>query len=94
MDCSQQSTANYLKRFVKGFDKKGMENFLQFCTDSNLISEKITVEFTRLYGFERRPVAHTCGNILQMSSTYETFSDMREEFENVLSSNVWEMSFV
>ncbi|KAL3866442.1 hypothetical protein ACJMK2_043738 [Sinanodonta woodiana] len=76
MDCGQQSTANYLKRFVKGLDKKGMENFLLFCTGSNLMSEKITVEFTRLYGFERRPVAHTCGSILQMPSTYETFSDM------------------
>ncbi|KAL3863569.1 hypothetical protein ACJMK2_005320 [Sinanodonta woodiana] len=69
MDSSQQSTANYLKRFVK-------------C--SNLMSEKTTVEFTRLYGFERLPVAHTCGSILQIPSTNETFSYMREEFENVL----------
>ncbi|KAK3606682.1 hypothetical protein CHS0354_023243 [Potamilus streckersoni] len=94
MDCNQQTTSNYLKRFVKGLDKKGMENFLRFCTCSNLMSEKITIEFTRLYGFERRPVAHTCGNILRMPTTYEIFSDMREEFENILSSNVWEISYV
>ena len=51
----------------------------------------ITVTFTQLTGFERRPIGRTCGNMLELPSTYESFVDLRHEFSEILQSGVWVM---
>ena len=45
-------------------------------------------------GVGRVPVGHTCGFTLELPSTYENLCAMREEFNNILSADNWEMNFV
>lgn len=94
MDFIQQTTANHLKRFVRSLDKQHLEAFIRFCTGSNILSEEIKVEFNKMDGFGRRPSAQTCGCVLKIPTTYDSFTEMREEFKNILTSNVWEMGYV
>ena len=94
MDLIQQTTANHLKRFVRSLNKQQLEAFIRFCTGSNILSEEIKVEFNKMDGFGRRPSAQTCGCVLKIPTTYDSFTEMREEFKNILTSNVWEMGYV
>lgn len=94
MDFIQQTTANHLKRFVRSLDKQSLEAFIRFCTGSNILGADISIEFNKMSGFGRRPTARTCGCVLSIPTTYDSFTEMREEFNNILSSNVWEMGYV
>jgi hypothetical protein len=94
MDFVQQTTANHLKRFVRSLDKQLLEAFMRFSTGSNILGEEINVEFNKMNGFGRRPTAQTCGCVLKIPTTYDSYQEMREEFENLLKSNVWEMGYV
>ena len=49
--------------------------------------DKIKVTFTSLDGFEGRPVAHTCEPYLE----YRNFREFRQEMNNILDSEFWEM---
>lgn len=94
MDFIQQTTANHLKRFVRSLDKQSLEAFIRFCTGSNILGADISIEFNKMSGFGRRPTARTCGCVISIPTTYDSFTEMREEFNNILSSNVWEMGYV
>nr|XP_011418577.2 uncharacterized protein LOC105321819 [Crassostrea gigas] len=94
MDFIQQTTANHLKRFVRSLDKQSLEAFIRFCTGSNILGADISIEYNKMSGFGRRPTARTCGCVLSIPTTYDSFTEMREEFNNILSSNVWEMGYV
>ena len=39
--------------------------------------------------FQGRPIAHTCRPLLGLSDTYKNFSVLREDFQQVLSPNMW-----
>ena len=66
-----------------------------FVSGSDLVlSKKIRVVFVRLYGIARRPVAHTCGCILEVSEDYTSFAELKEEFGAVLASDKWVMDIV
>lgn len=84
----------YLKKYIKESDEKTRSSFLRFCTGSNLPIEKIKIEFINTEGFARVPIAHTCSRELQIPTTYENFLNFREEFNNLLNSNVWVMDMV
>ena len=45
----------------------------------------ITVDFTKLEGLGRRPIAHTCGCVLKLPSAYDSYAEFRAEFTNVLA---------
>lgn len=91
MNFIQQTTANHLKRLVRSFDKQSLEAFIRFCTGSNILGAELSIEFNKMSGFGRRPTARTCGCVLSIPTTYDSFTEMREEFNNILSINVWEM---
>ncbi len=75
-------------------DLSELKKFLRFCTGADImIVPKIEVNFTDLAGFERRPIAHTCGCILELPRNYENYPTFRSEFKNLLSSNIWVMDF-
>lgn len=77
---AQRDALSYLKRYVRGLEGEKLTKFLRFCTGSNMLCvEKITVSFNTLEGAERRPVAHTCGAVLDLPSTYPSFPMFREE---------------
>ncbi|KAK3101443.1 hypothetical protein FSP39_005144 [Pinctada imbricata] len=91
----QSVVAGHLKRFVKGLDNRNLEKFLRFCTGACFLTESINVEFTSsCTGLARRPTSRTCVNSLILPSLYESFADFKEEFLNVLESNVWDMDYI
>ena len=95
MDPLQSEVSKHLKRYIRDLDPEKLKLFLRFCTGSNLLTmDKISVEFTVMHGIERRPIAHTCSCMLQLSKTYESFMEFRLEFDNVLSENVWVMDII
>ena len=47
--------------------------------------DKIEVTVTKL-DFGRRPVAHTCGPLLELPSTYLSYPELRNEFDSILAN--------
>ena len=93
----ERETANHLKRMIREMEAEKVQLFLRFCTGSNLMpqgTDKIKVQFINLYGLQRRPIAHTCGNVLQLPTSYENYISFRTEFNKILSSDIWVMDFV
>ena len=84
---AQRQTFDHLKRFVKSLSDETLRLFLQFTTGSDLlVVECITINFTAINGAARRPVAHTCGPVLEMPCTYQSFNELVEEFSSILSN--------
>lgn len=89
MDPLQSEISKHLKRYIRDLDPEKLKLFFRFCNVSNsLTMDKISVEFTVMHGIERKPIAHTCSYMLQLSKTYENFMEFRSESNNVLSENV------
>lgn len=59
-----------------------------------MLFDAIHVNFNKLSGLGRRPIAHTCNTVLKISSTYQLFPELREEFSAILASDYWEMDIV
>lgn len=88
---SERSALDYLKRFIRGMDLTQLKSFLMFVTGSDVTCvTTIYVEFTKLDGLGRRPIAHTCGCFLELPSTYEEYTEFRAEFSNVLAKEKWQ----
>lgn len=56
-----------------------------------MITNKLEVTFTKFEGAACRPIAHTCGPFLELPSTYSNFDELREQFNNILEKDMWEM---
>ncbi|KAK1891294.1 UDP-N-acetylmuramoyl-L-alanyl-D-glutamate--26-diaminopimelate ligase [Dissostichus eleginoides] len=48
----------------------------------------------RLCGLSRRPVAHTCGAVLELPCTYSSYPDFRAELDSVLSGDCFTMDIL
>ncbi|KAK6472735.1 hypothetical protein HHUSO_G28534 [Huso huso] len=84
----------FLKRYVKELDNRKLRLFLRYCTGCDLLNvDKIAVELVPMTDFERRPIGHTCGCLLQLANQYDSFMEFRSEFDKVLESNIWVMDF-
>ncbi|KAM9717484.1 uncharacterized protein ACNS7B_021134 [Menidia menidia] len=95
MTSKQAEVAQHLKRYVRELNEEKLGRFLRFCTGSDLLlSGIIEVEFTVQTSFTRRPIGHTCGMLLELSDSYDSFPDFRSEFNSNLESNVWVMDIV
>ncbi|XP_059187134.1 uncharacterized protein LOC131969919 [Centropristis striata] len=91
----EQIALNHLLRYVRSIDQRKLEIFLRFCTGSTVLcKDTIEVTFNRLYGLSRRPVAHTCGAVLELPCTYSSYPEFRKEFDNVLSGDCFTMDIV
>ena len=85
---------SYLKRYIRGLQEDNLRKFLRFCTGGDVIcTSEILVSFTSLEGAARRVVAHTCGLVLEVLTTYKCFPEFREEMDNILSCNFWDMNY-
>ena len=83
---AERDCVRFLQRYILGLDKSQLINFLWFTTWSDIISvDKITVDFVKIDGMQRRPIARTCGPVLELSSTYQNLCELREELQNVLT---------
>ena len=71
---TQERILGYLRQFVENMGSDEFCTFLRLVTGSSTCSVlKIHVEFIRLSRASRRPIAHTCGPSLTLSSTYATY---------------------
>lgn len=77
----------YLKNFIRDLGDEDLLLFLRFMTGQDLMPQQpISVMFSRMEGVARRPIAHTCSNLLELSFCYETIQDFSREFKAVLRS--------
>ena len=101
-DESESDSFKYLKRYIReiDMDTKMLHALLRFVTASDLMlynSEgnffKIQVKIVDLEGIARRPVAHTCGRVLDLPRMDESCPIFKSEMNVVLNSNIWVMDF-
>lgn len=92
---AERDAFSYLQRYVRGISQEKLQKFLRYCTGSTMICvSHITVMFSSLDGCARRPVAHTCGAVLEMPTTYASFPQFREEMNNILTGEYWDIDFL
>lgn len=56
--------------------------------------KKIEVGYIKCEGLALRPIAQTCGPLLEIPSTYANYVEFREDFTNIFNRNNWEMDIV
>ena len=72
---SERAAVDFLKRLVRGMDEAQLKSFLRYVTGADVLCvPSISVQFSTLDGLARRPIAHTCGSVLELPSMYNTFS--------------------
>ena len=93
---SEKDSLGYLKQYIRGLDQSLLEKFLKFVSGSDLVTfTKINVSFTvPANEFERRPIVHTCGPLIEVPSTYNNFFELREDFSNILSHGRFGTDFI
>ena len=65
-----------------------VRRFLCFTTGSSvLIANRISVTFNNLSGLARKPIAHTCGYVIELPTTYMSFLDFEQEFTAILAED-------
>ena len=52
--------------------------------ESDIKPERQEVSFTSMDGELRRPIACTCGLLLELPRTYRNYTELAEEFTNLL----------
>lgn len=92
---AERQALGFLHQYVQELDEVGLRKLLRFVTGSDIICvSRVHITFTTLEGLARRPVAHTCGSVLELPCTYKSYPELREEMENVLTSNYLNMDFL
>lgn len=72
-----------------------IDNVFLFIGADILLGKRITVRLVApVSEFSRRPVAHTCGCVLEVPDSYCSFVDLRNDFSAILKSSVWSMDIV
>lgn len=88
-DCknpNEKRVWGYLQQYIWNMSGHKVRRFLRFVTGSSVcLASKITVVFNSISGFARRPISHTCSYILDLSSSYITYLDLVNEFDQILS---------
>lgn len=85
---SEATSLRYLQQYIRGQNSVSLKKLLRFLTGSEAITvEKIEVTFTQLEGLGRRPIAHTCGPLLELPSTYLSYPELRNELDSILADD-------
>ena len=85
---------SYLQQYIGNMRNDEVRRFLRFTTGSSvLIAERITVAFNGATGLTRHPIGHTCPCLLELPTTYTSYPEFEQEFNNVLTGLElnWEM---
>ncbi|KAI4799922.1 hypothetical protein KUCAC02_016460 [Chaenocephalus aceratus] len=91
----QKDIQKYLTTYLRNADMQHLSWFLRFGTGSDpFLGKEIIIDFTQIQGFQRRPVAHTRGCVLELSTHYDSSPDFSSEMKEVLESNVWVMDII
>lgn len=89
---AEQETYDYLRRFIYQLSPDRLGKFLQFATGTPQCAlQKITVAFNSTKeSLARRPVASTCSMMLNLPTSYHSFTSFLTEFQGVLdNSHMW-----
>ena len=82
------SCYGFLQQFVSNMKNDEVRQFLRFTTGSSvLVVNCILVTFNNLSGLACRPIAHKCGSVLELPSTYLSYVEFEQEFNAVLADN-------
>lgn len=91
----ERDALKFLQRYIRGLDTSNLGHFLRFTTGADiLIVEKISVSFVKFDGIYKSHIAHTCGPVIELPSTFEDFCELRNTFNNILSKPDWELDIV
>ena len=94
-DLHERTSYDFLKKFIRSLKDGELRSFLRYCTGADVMCfEKIEVTFSNLKGAQRRVIAHTCGPMIEVPATYESYCEFKEEFLNILKNRYWNMDIV
>ena len=72
--------------------------FVCFSGSNLIVVPKLQIRFISVASItERRPIAHTCGCVLELpagENGYDSYLNLREEFNSILMSGYLQMDFV
>ena len=75
---AERDARKFLQRYIGGLDNGKLIQLLRSSTASDvLITNKLEVTFMKFEGAACRPIAHTCGPLLELPSTYSNFVELR-----------------
>ena len=85
----------FLQRYITDLDNTKLMQFLRFTTAPDiLMTSKLEVASTKFEGVGCRPIAHTYGPVLELPSTYANCLELREQFNNIVDKDTWEMDIM
>lgn len=91
----KEKVLGFIKKFIREADFNILTSFLRFATGADVITcDSIQIEFNHLEGFQRRPISHTCNNIIELPVSYDSYRSFKSEFNNILKSGVWSMDII
>ena len=86
---------DFLSKFIRLLDAPALGTFLKFTTSSDILPQHLEVSFTSMDGLARRPIAHTCGPLLELPKTYRSCSKLAEELTSLLrEQGAWGFNIV
>ncbi len=87
---NEERVFGYLQQFIGNMAFEVVQKFLRFVTGASVaVCPTITIQFNSLSGLARRPIAHTCASVLELSGSYETYVDFVTEFEKILAEEYY-----
>ncbi len=90
MNGNEERVFRYLLQFVGNLSNEDIQRFLRFVTGSAVaVSKKITVEFNSLSGLAQRPICHTCGQVLELRQTYNSYVEFATQFKTILADDTY-----
>ncbi|XP_033761985.1 E3 ubiquitin-protein ligase TOM1-like isoform X2 [Pecten maximus] len=77
----------FLTDFISSLNPEDLAHFLLFVTGSDVLplERSINVVFSRTEGLRMHPVAHTCGNTLELPVGYSSSQELRRDFMAILN---------
>lgn len=93
---AEHTCLDHLKRYIRSLEGSGVNQFLAFVTGSDVIvCDGLSVTFLELVGAEKRPIAHTCGPVLELPSTYQSYNELAEQFNFIIKNTItWAFTIV
>ncbi len=83
---NEERVYGYLLQCIGNLPQEELSLFLRFVTGSSVFCNwPIYITFNGLTGLARRPIAHCCTCMLELSSAYESFFEFNKEMKTVLA---------
>ena len=96
MNVAKERVYQFLKTYITNMKEEEVRRFLRFVTGSAVLTSKsITVTFNNLSGMQRRPIAHTCDCVLELSTSYTSYPEFEHEFSVLMPDEMsWTMDSI